>query len=152
VFRNQRTLAGEPRAAGRAKCFREIRKRNATPEIMVSGGAVNRRLDLPDKPKRFRSEARFFDEIAGKADKVRRELVDGAHHFSRILDISLVMEISEMNKSAAALASLQVRHAEVRRIETALCRKRRCGQGQRGEAEKFSPGHRFHFLRDVRQA
>jgi hypothetical protein len=79
-------------------------------------------------------------------------LVDGAHHFSRVLDISLVMEICEMNEPAATKTSLEIRHAEFGRVEPTIYRQRCRGQCQRAEAEKFSSCHRSHFLRDVRQA
>ena len=97
----------QPRSACRRERLLKIRKGYAALEIVISGHAENRRIDLLDKGERFRSEMRLLDEITGKADEVRRKLVDCANDLGGILDVTLVMEISEMNQAAAARPALR---------------------------------------------
>jgi hypothetical protein len=131
----------QPGAPGRRECALELGKRNVTPVIVISWGAVNRRLDLLNETERFRRKPRVFHEIAGETNELRRKLIDGADHFGRVLHVAFVMEVSEMDEAAIPRASAQIefRDAQRCRFDEPCIGPERRWQRQRGQAEKFSP-------------
>ena len=102
VLREDDRPIDQPGAAGRCERALKLGKGNPAPVIVISRRAVNRRSDLLNETERFWREPRFFDQIAGETNELRRELVDGAHHFGRVLHVAFVMEISEMDEAAIA--------------------------------------------------
>ncbi len=105
VFRKDDRAIVQPGAAGRRERALELGKRNATPVIVISRRAVNRRPNLLNETERFRREPRVFDQIAGETNELGRQLIDGADHFGGVSHVAFVVEIGEMNEAAVAPAA-----------------------------------------------
>ena len=56
-------------------------------------------MDAGQDRQCFREELRFFDEVAGEADKIRREIIDGFDHGFQIHTIALVVQIGKMDEA-----------------------------------------------------
>src|SRR5437763_15806274 len=117
VLDEQGGIIREPPAAGRSESTHKIGTSHAALEIVVTRRAINWRLDLPDIRESFRREPCLFDEVAGEADEIGRELVDGADNFRRVLGVAFVMKIAEVNEAAIARALPQLCHAKRRGFE-----------------------------------
>src|SRR5438045_7038759 len=135
VLDEQGGIIREPSAAGCSESIYKIGMGHAALEIVVARRAINWRLDLPDKRESFRREPRLFDEVAGEADEIGRELVDGADNFRRVLGVAFVMKIAEVNEAAIARALQQLCYAkrggfECRRIGAQHRRQRQSAQPQ----------------------
>jgi len=82
---------------------------------MVSGRAVNWRVDLADVFESFRRKPRVFDNIAGETNELGRKLIDRPNYLGRIRHVAFMVKVSEMNEAAIPRASIQIEFRDVQR-------------------------------------
>ena len=151
VFWQDRSPAREPAAAGRGEGLVKIGKGDAALEVVISRVAVDRGIDLANEVECRRSEARLLDQVAGETNEVRRQLVDRADNFGRVIGIALVMEVAEVNEAAWTRAVVEFGDAQRGRFEGRRIRAQCRRQRQRTEPQKFStcdPAHAV-FLKSI---
>src|SRR5947209_4798721 len=140
VLDEQGGIIREPPAAGSSESIKKVGTGPAPLETVITRRAINWRLDLADKRESFRREPRLFDKVAGEADEIGRELVDGADNFRRVLGIAFVMKIAEVDEAAIARALPQLCHAKRRGFERRRIGAQHCRQRQAAEPTEFSAG------------
>src|SRR4029453_7278939 len=93
----------QPRAASRSESLLVFLEIGAAIVIPIARAAIDGPRNLPDDVEGGRRKSSVFYQITRETDKLRRKRVDRSRDFGRVAGVALVVQITEVHKTAGRL-------------------------------------------------